>query len=64
MTCPNCKKSGKLVVFQTFQYYYCNNCKDEIKLEESPKFELIDDTKIHIEFDLVEEFERLIARDD
>lgn len=35
MICQKCKSNGELKVFATFQYYYCNTCKDEIKLEEN-----------------------------
>lgn len=34
MICTKCNTNGKLIEFQTFKYYYCHNCKDEIKLEE------------------------------
>ena len=33
MVCTTCKKDGKLCVFNTFQYYYCETCKEEIKLD-------------------------------
>lgn len=32
--CTKCNKEGELKTFSTFQYYYCNSCKDEISLEE------------------------------
>lgn len=34
MVCPKCKQDAELKVFQTFQFYYCKKCKEEVKLEE------------------------------
>ena len=36
MLCNKCKNAGHLVVFDSFQYYYCPECKEEILLEEPP----------------------------
>ncbi len=34
MICDKCKKPGELKRFDTFQFYFCGECKEEIKLEE------------------------------
>ena len=34
MICTKCEQEGELKVFDTFEYYYCHSCKDEIKLAE------------------------------
>jgi hypothetical protein len=36
MNCHKCKAKGKLVSFNTFEYYYCNSCKIEIEPTEPP----------------------------
>ena len=36
MVCSKCNNTGELKVFNTFQYYYCHTCKEEILLEEPP----------------------------
>ena len=33
MVCQKCKNAGELKSFQSFQYYYCRTCKEEIHLE-------------------------------
>ncbi len=65
MMCPRCKESGVFVQHNTFQYYYCRTCKDEIQLE-------VVERKVGMhpalgapygetpDMDLLKEFERLI----
>ena len=31
MYCPKCHTEGKLIKFNTFHYWYCVNCKEEIQ---------------------------------
>lgn len=65
MICSKCKKSGELKTFQTFQYFYCKQCKEEIELEEAPKFYADEELKTDFSADeLLEEFERMINEPD
>lgn len=33
--CTKCGKDAELKMFQTFSYYYCNHCKDEVSATEN-----------------------------
>jgi hypothetical protein len=33
MICTHCNQDAELKVFSTFQYYYCHQCKDEVRAE-------------------------------
>lgn len=39
MICTKCKTEGELKVFNSFQYYYCKVCKEEVNLELSESSE-------------------------
>ena len=56
MICPTCKSDGVQVHLLSGDYWYCRTCKDEIVLELLPRE--------HVDFDLLAEFERLVAEGD
>lgn len=49
MICTLCNTSGEHMVFQTFEYWYCKTCRDEIRLEE-----------VNLGLELEKEFERML----
>ncbi len=37
MYCDKCQEEAELKTFQTFSFYYCKNCKEEVKKKEPVK---------------------------
>lgn len=46
MNCQTCKTKAKYIEYQTFSYYYCEQCKEEVKTKAEHIQELIDQIPI------------------
>lgn len=59
MVCEQCKEVGVYHKYHTFDYYYCENCKEEISLSVPSSFVELSDSIGNIP-DLAEFFSKLI----
>jgi Zn-finger nucleic acid-binding protein len=61
MKCPKCKTDCKWIKYNTFEYWYCPNCKEEVEAYPKHHYDWKSDGHPLQELlDLEQEFQRLL----